>query len=424
MKLHHILSCLAVSCEVSSACSNHYQPAIDDATYLVRRTTPGRAVHRMVLTNVRVFDGYKVGLPQSVYIEGEHISRPFPHCFATETVDAGGRILIPGLMDSHIHVPDVAGLENLTAHGVTTAFNMACYNYTQCHTLSNFPNTPEGAGLATLYSSGIAANSPLTPNNFNGGYSLTAASYLSEDGDPAAYIDWAFNNGSDYYKIVVKQPGLSQRLQDGLVAEAHRLGKLTMTHASQLESYLMAVQSDTDGIQHIPSDGALPADVVARIVAHRGQQWVTPTMEIFKQAFAQPIIMLLLRGSTETNDTYAYVRNNVASLHRAGVNILAGTDAVGTVTTAVVNLTLSIGYTLHSELENLVGAGLSEAEALRAATVVPAKMYGLDDRGSIEVGKRADLVLLDADPLANITNTRKISGVWVGGIEYLDVVSS
>jgi imidazolonepropionase-like amidohydrolase len=98
----------------------------------------------------------------------------------------------------------------------------------------------------------------------------------------------------------------------------------------------------------------------------------------------------------------------VGAMHRAGVPILAGTD-------------LSLGYvypgfSLHDELAFLVEAGLSPLEALKAATIGPARFLGLEGTlGTVEAGKTADLVLLDADPLADIQNTRRISGVVVNG---------
>ena len=74
------------------------------------------------------------------------------------------------------------------------------------------------------------------------------------------------------------------------------------------------------------------------------------------------------------------------------------------------------GHALHLELALLVEAGLSPAEALRAATLVPARYLGIaDESGTIAVGKRADLVLLDADPLRDITNTRRIHAVLLNG---------
>ena len=76
------------------------------------------------------------------------------------------------------------------------------------------------------------------------------------------------------------------------------------------------------------------------------------------------------------------------------------------------------GSSLHDELENLVAAGLTPVEALNAATVLPAKYFGLADRGVIREGMRADLLLVNGDPTTDITVTRKIVKVWVGGIEF------
>jgi imidazolonepropionase-like amidohydrolase len=102
----------------------------------------------------------------------------------------------------------------------------------------------------------------------------------------------------------------------------------------------------------------------------------------------------------------------VKAFQEAGVPIVAGTDAG---TSGVVP-----GFSLHDELELLVAAGLTPREALAAATRLPAVWLGVDqERGTIEVGKAADLVLLDADPLADIANTRRIHGVMLNG-RWLD----
>ena len=77
------------------------------------------------------------------------------------------------------------------------------------------------------------------------------------------------------------------------------------------------------------------------------------------------------------------------------------------------------GYSLHTELERLVDAGLSPLEALHSATIRPAEFFSLlNSMGTIEVGKVADLVLLDADPMQDISNTRNISAVVSKGIIY------
>jgi imidazolonepropionase-like amidohydrolase len=101
-------------------------------------------------------------------------------------------------------------------------------------------------------------------------------------------------------------------------------------------------------------------------------------------------------------------RTLVAQLHRAGVRVLAGTDALD-------GFDLP-GFALHQELALLVSCRLTPLEALQSATRDAARFLGKEsDTGTVEAGKRADLVLLSADPLADIRNTRTISAVWIGG---------
>ncbi len=98
----------------------------------------------------------------------------------------------------------------------------------------------------------------------------------------------------------------------------------------------------------------------------------------------------------------------VKSFKEAGVPIVAGTDAG---TSGVV-----WGFSLHDEIELLVKAGLTTEEALASATRLPATWLGIENKiGTVEVGKYADLILLDVNPLDDISNTRKISGVFVNG---------
>ena len=106
--------------------------------------------------------------------------------------------------------------------------------------------------------------------------------------------------------------------------------------------------------------------------------------------------------------------DSVRVLHQAGITILAGTDAH-----PVPIAPVPFGDSMHTELELLVEAGLSNVEALRAATVVPARVWGLWDRGMIEVRHRADVILIDGDPLVDIKATRKIQKIWIRGVEYV-----
>jgi imidazolonepropionase-like amidohydrolase len=99
----------------------------------------------------------------------------------------------------------------------------------------------------------------------------------------------------------------------------------------------------------------------------------------------------------------------VNAMHRAGIPFLAGTDTPP-------GVYVFPGFSLHEELQRFVAAGFTPMEALQTATLNPAKFLGMDDRlGTIEKGKFADLVLLDANPLDDIRNTQKIAAVIVNG---------
>jgi imidazolonepropionase-like amidohydrolase len=98
----------------------------------------------------------------------------------------------------------------------------------------------------------------------------------------------------------------------------------------------------------------------------------------------------------------------VGEMHRAGIPILAGTDTAA-------GVRVYPGFSLHEELELIAQAGLTNMETLQTATRNAGEYLGLSDTGTIEKGKRADLVLLDANPLDSIRNTRKIRSVVLAG---------
>jgi len=107
---------------------------------------------------------------------------------------------------------------------------------------------------------------------------------------------------------------------------------------------------------------------------------------------------------------FATAQHNLKALHAAGVQIAFGTDSGA-------NPERIAGWGEHHELELMVAAGLSPMDAIVAATRTSAALIKASDRGTLEVGKRADLVVLAADPTADIRNTRQLVMVWHGGKE-------
>ena len=140
-------------------------------------------------------------------------------------------------------------------------------------------------------------------------------------------------------------------------------------------------------------------EVLTRVPENLKDSWINATKE-------------WLESDRQQNTTFAdWSLFMIGRMHQQGVPIGAGTDTP-------IGYALP-GYSLHTELERLVDAGLSPLEALHSATIRPAEFFSLlDSMGTIEVGKVADLVLLDADPMQDISNTRKISAVVSKGIIY------
>ncbi|RFU78496.1 amidohydrolase [Trichoderma arundinaceum] len=392
------------------ACLEHLlQERAPNPNDMIRRQEPAPRT-KTAIRNVRVFDGSKFSALQTVVIDGENVSNDTSDI--ETTVDGNGGFLIPGLIDSHVHISNVAGLEALTSYGVTTAMVMACRNYTQCAPLRNLE------GVASFISAGIPATGPGSQHSRT--FNLTAPYLIYPDANATAVVSYTFGNGSDFYKITAEINGPSQSLQNSLVEAVHNLGKQSMTHASDLNAWAQAAISATDGIQHIPTNGRINASNILT-VRKSSNTWSTPTMNIARYAFANPAILTFTGHKIGGPDSYANVYDNVKALYAAGIPILAGTDAVGTINA---NISVPFGLSLHFELENLVEAGLTTVEALRSATELAAQHQRLTDRGRIAPGLRADLILLNSNPLLNISNTRDIARVWVGGIEYKDIANS
>jgi imidazolonepropionase-like amidohydrolase len=160
-----------------------------------------------------------------------------------------------------------------------------------------------------------------------------------------------------------------------------------------------------DVLTHVPLDQALDEAAAAQMAADG--RILIPTLTMM-----ETLVALLGRPG----DGYAAARDSVAAAYRAGVPILAGTDANADAGSPAA---VSHGDSLHHELELLTAAGLTNLDALRAATELPARYFGLEDRGVVEPGRRADLVLLDGDPLQDIRATRSIRHVWCGGAEHV-----
>lgn len=209
-------------------------------------------------------------------------------------------------------------------------------------------------------------------------------------------------------------------------------------HVSRLESARQAVNAGADGLVHIFAD-ALIDDTLLTEIKER-DVFVIPTLSIIASAAnGQPGEGLIADQNLSSYLTQSQGANlkadfgvpadgvnsrfqldigleNVRRLYQAGVRILAGSDAPNPGTT--------YGASIHGELLLLVDAGLTPADALKAATQVPAEAFSLDGRGNLQIGSRADLIVVNGDPTTDITATRDIKHIFKNGFEVDRVLTS
>ena len=349
------------------------------------------------IVNARVFDGTRLRDWTSVRFADGIITDCATGPTAQdgdEVIDAEGGTILPGLIDSHIHLVPGALAQGLT-FGVTTALDM----FSQADVMA-VAKQQAGArsDVADVRSAGIGATAP-------GGHpSMMYAPFPTLTGPEQAeqFVADRVAEGSDYLKIFGPSgpagpramPSLDLDTITALTKAAHRRGLVVVVHVNSAAGVGEVVSAGIDVVAHVPVDGQLDTALAERI-AEVGIA-VGPTLATIENLHGQGM------------PPYSRAEENVGRLVDAGVTILAGTDAPnpGTV----------FGASLHRELELLGRCGITPAQALNAATAAPARVFNLADRGHTAPGQRADLMLVSGDPLTDITATRAIERIWRAGV--------
>ena len=409
------------------------------------------------IVNARIFDGERVLRETSVTIDGRTIAAiGGPIADGADIVDATGATLLPGLIDAHVHTSAEA-LANALRFGVTTELEMQGTNTRQNRAAiddddsladvrsAGFGITPPGGHPSELFPHDVRPGSDDRggrgePGERGGRGSDEAPPLMPFSRTPeeaVAFIPQLVAAGSDYIKFMIDDgsvegapglPMLDAATVDAGVAEAHRLGMLTVAHALTIEATEIAMHARIDGLVHLFMDKPHTPEIID-LIASSGA-FVVPCivlnasmMGIRPDAFAaDPRVagrldekwLATLRSSFDKypqgsiDDVFASIR----ALHAAGVDLLVGTD----VSAPFPFLGgMAHGASVHHELQLLVQAGLTPVEALRAATSVPARRFALTDRGRIAPGLRADLLLVDGDPTSSISDTLSTRAVWRRG---------
>ena len=395
-----------------------------------------------VITNVRIFDGENAINNKTVLIKGTHIQAigcKIP--FGASVINGQGKTLLPGLIDSHVHT-DFEGLSDALKFGVTTELDM------QGHwPMKKRKEVAERNDIADVRSSGMG----ITPKGGHPTQYMSSNSllirlvlplvlrFVQTPEEAVKFVNKQIDGGSDYIKIFIEDgscigypglPVLDDQTIRAAVNEAHRHNKLAIVHATTAEAAKRAIDAGIDGLGHLFFD-RLPTPQLVRDIASSGA-FVIPTLVTLSSAFGNNAAWLAndervrsrlskkwLDALSRSMNVYPQGKleaaySTIRALRDAGVDILAGCDVADPLPMLG---GLAHGASLHHELQLLVAAGLTPAEALRAATSTPARRFGLTDRGRIIPGALADLLLVDGDPLRNIEDTFSISGVWHRGVQ-------
>ena len=383
-----------------------------------------------LIKDVTVFDGQKLVGKRSILIVGDKISNTDfkgKPADGTDIVDGKGKMLMPGMIDSHIHA--IQGLDTALLFGVTTQMDMFMPADANAEARAK---TKAGGNseIADLYSAGWLATVP----NGHGTQFGAPVPTLTTPEEADAWVAARVAEGSDYIKIVNEAgltsgrplPTLDAATTSALITAAQKRGKLAVVHIQTKALAENALTSGANGLVHIFFDK--PGDDAFAKLAKQKHVFVTPTLTVFEGYAGRPGTAGLLEapafkgllsqsaidsiktkfGQDRTASIDANVKATLTSLAKAGVPILAGTDSGNPATW--------YGISMHRELELLVKAGLTPTQALTAATSAPAKAYKLIDRGRIANGLKADLMLINGDATSDILNTRNLVDVWKNGV--------
>ncbi|KAG5953116.1 hypothetical protein E4U53_006852 [Claviceps sorghi] len=401
----------------------------------------------LLFQNVRIFDGHDE-IPNGCVLVQDgviaHVSTKAlpPPDTSTIVIDKPGHTLMPGFIDGHVHVYEAAALRQSLKFGVTTVCDM----HNEPHVMSKMRLAAEDGDAADLRAACHGAT-------IEGGW--PAALLLAQDPSPefrAAVAKWpnlktqadvdAFielrKADADFVKLFhedgrclgVDLPKPPMEIQRMVIETAHKNGLPCFAHAFGLRSAIEILNAGVDGTAHTIADCPPTAELIdayKKNNAHCNPTLVgiasmtneglkdqeayanDPRAQRFLPGPAKALMCKCVALSSETcRVEYAY--QSVRMMKDAGVDVIMGTDTTGRVGG------MAYGVTAHHEIGMFVKhCGFRPIEALRSATSIPARRFRLTDRGRIQRGLRADLVLVKGNPIKDIGDTLNLRGVWKQG---------
>lgn len=402
-----------------------------------------------------VGDGSPAIENSTLVIRGDRIAAAgAPSAIETPTgavvIDVAGKTIMPAIVDAHSHIgymkdlttgPENYTRENILDHMYKFAYHGVAASQAQGSDFGLMPfelrdeilagDHPNAARFLTA-GRGFSPLDDVRPSN------MRHAAYvaLTESGVRANVRELARWNVKLMKTWLTNRNGTVRPIEPNVFAaiidEAHANGMRVIVHSTELENAKTALRAGVDVFAHMITDVDdelielfRERPRVAVLLAQVGRRtihapYLDPPDPLLIETVT-PAQIARLRDSIANTPreerervqaSWDKTARNIMRLHNAGVTIGIGSDGGGQ------GRDRYIGFTAHTEIENMVAAGMSPMDALVCATRNGADVLGLlDELGTLEPGKSADFVVLDANPLDDITNTRKIDRVFLRGLE-------
>jgi len=328
------------------------------------------------------------------------------------TVDLAGLTVMPAIVDSHTHLSRerdalVADLKHRAYFGVSAALSLGQDNGTDVFAVRK--EVIPGAALYRLAGRGITAPEP---GRSDVPYWVTTAD------EARAAVREQVALGVDIIKVWVddrlgKYPKLAPDIYGAAIDEAHKAGLRAIAHEYYLSDAKELVRRGIDAFAHGVRDVDVDDEFVAMLKAHAGfvvipnlpDRGVATDLSWLKTALPPAQLEPLQAAAVDNPQAQAFFAiqaRNLARVSREGVTISMGTDG-------------NTPWGPHLEMADMVATGMSPADVIVSATKNSAAFLKLDDAGTVAAGKMGSFIVLEANPLDDIANTRKIRDVYLRG---------